>query len=61
MSEPVRIHLERQFPVPLPEGFDYITDPVNWPQYWPRLVRISPGSRWRRPGDRAKLAPRMLA
>jgi hypothetical protein len=44
----------------LREGFDYITDPVKWPEYWPGLVAIDPGSRWRRPGDRARLTFRMM-
>ena len=42
------------------EGFDYITDAANWPEYWPGLVAIEPGSRWRRPGDRARLSLRMM-
>jgi hypothetical protein len=56
----VRIEAERQFPVSLREGFDYITDPAHWPEYWPRFVRLDPGSRWREPGDRARLTLRML-
>jgi len=60
MTRPVRIELSRRFGVPLREGFDYITDPSNWPRYWPDLVRIEPGSRWREPGDRARLALRLL-
>ena len=24
---------------------------ANWPEYWPGLVRVEPGSRWREPGD----------
>jgi uncharacterized protein YndB with AHSA1/START domain len=60
MTTPIRIELERRLPVTVQDGFDYITDPVNWPEYWPRLVRISSASRWREPGDRARLALRML-
>lgn len=60
MTQPVRIELNRRFSVPLREGFDYITDPNNWPQYWPDLVRIEPGLRWREPGDRARLVLRLL-
>jgi Polyketide cyclase / dehydrase and lipid transport len=60
MTRPVRIELSRRFSVPLREGFDYITDPNNWPQYWPDFVRIEPGSRWREPGDRAWLVLRLL-
>ena len=60
MTQPVRIEVSRRFRVPLREGFDYITDPNNWPQYWPDLVRIEPGSRWQEPGDRARLVLRLL-
>jgi hypothetical protein len=56
----VRIAVERRFAIPVREGFDYITDPANWPEYWPRLVSIAPGARWRDPGDRATLTLRML-
>ncbi len=43
------------------QGFlDYITDPANWPEYWPRLVRNDPASRWRDPGDQARVTLRML-
>jgi uncharacterized protein YndB with AHSA1/START domain len=56
----VRIEVERQFEVSVQEGFDYITDPANWPQYWPRFVRLDPDSRWGEPGDRARLTLRML-
>jgi hypothetical protein len=60
MSVPVRLELGRRFPVSLREGFEYITDLTNWPEYWPRLVRIEPGSRWRESGDRTRLSLRML-
>lgn len=60
MSAPVRIEVVGRFPVALREGFDYITDLAHWPEYWPRFVRIDPRSRWREPGDRARLALRML-
>ena len=60
MTTPIRIELERRLPVPVRDGFDYITDPANWPEYWPRLVRISSAGRWREPGDRASLVLHML-
>ena len=60
MTQPVRIEMNRRFGVTVRDGFDYITDPNNWPQYWPDLVRIEPGSRWREPGDRARLVLRLL-
>ena len=56
----VRIELERRLPIGVHDGFDYITDPGNWPEYWPRLVRIASARRWREPGDRARLVLRML-
>jgi hypothetical protein len=56
----VRIAARRRFDIPLREGFDYVTDPGNWPQFWPDLVRLEPGSRWRAPGDRARLVLRLL-
>jgi uncharacterized protein YndB with AHSA1/START domain len=56
----VRIEAQRRFPVPIHEGFDYITDPARWPEYWPRFVRLDPSSRWRSPGDRARITLRML-
>ena len=57
----VRIEVQHRFGVAVREGFDYITEPANWPAYWPRFVRLDPGSRWRAPGDRARLTLRMLA
>jgi uncharacterized protein YndB with AHSA1/START domain len=56
----VRIEVQRRFPVSIEEGFDYITDPARWPEYWPRFVRLDPSSRWRSPGDRARITLRML-
>jgi hypothetical protein len=56
----VRIDIEHRFSVSVHEGFDYITDPANWPAYWPRFVRLDPASRWRTPGDRARITLRML-
>jgi uncharacterized protein YndB with AHSA1/START domain len=60
MIPPIRIEVERRLPVSVHDGFDYITDPANWPEYWPRLVRITSATRWREPGDRARLVLRML-
>jgi Polyketide cyclase / dehydrase and lipid transport len=57
----VRIEVERWFEVSVREAFNYITDPANWPEYWPRFVRLAPDSRWREPDDRARLTLRMLA
>jgi hypothetical protein len=64
MSKPprgaIRVELAHRFEVGLREGFDYITDLRNWPEYWPDLVRVEPGSRWSEPGDHARLVLRLL-
>jgi hypothetical protein len=60
MTSPIHIEVEQRLPVSVHDGFDYITDPINWPEYWPRLVRITSARRWREPGDRACLVLRML-
>ena len=56
----VEIELSRRLPVPAADGFAYITDPRNWPDYWPRLVRVVAAERWREPGDHAALVLRLL-
>ena len=56
----VRVELRHRFPRALHDGFDYIVEPRNWPEYWPGLVRVEPGSRWRAPGDRARVVMRLL-
>jgi hypothetical protein len=60
MTAPIRIEVDHRLPVSVRDGFHYITDPANWPEYWPRLVRITSASRWREPGDRAYLVLRIL-
>jgi uncharacterized protein YndB with AHSA1/START domain len=60
MASAVRIEASGRFAVSRQEGFDYITDPANWPQYWPDFVRLEAGSRWREPGDRARIVVRFL-
>lgn len=60
MAAPVRVEIEHRFPVSVRDGFDYITNPDNWPEYWPGLVRMTSSGRWREPGDRAGLVLRML-
>jgi hypothetical protein len=57
----VRIEVDHRFDVSVREGFDYITEPANWPAYWPRFVRLDRRSRWRAPGDQARITLRMLA
>ena len=56
----MRVEASRRFPVPVREGFDYITDQSNWAEYWPGLVRIEPGSRWSAPGDMTRIVVRLL-
>jgi uncharacterized protein YndB with AHSA1/START domain len=56
----MRIEAERRFPVSVRDGFEYITDQANWPEYWPNLVRIEPGSRWGEPGDVTRMVLRVL-
>lgn len=34
----VRIELQHHFDVDRTTGFDYVTDPANWPAYWPGLL-----------------------
>jgi hypothetical protein len=36
----IRIERSTVFPVSPEVGFDYITKPTNWPEYWPDLVGI---------------------
>jgi hypothetical protein len=56
----MRLELTHHFAIPLRNGFDYIVEPRNWPEYWPGLMRVQPGSRWREPGDRALVTMRLL-
>lgn len=56
----MRVERERTFGVTVEQGFAFITDPANWPRYWPDLVRVEPGSRWREPGDEARVVTKLL-
>lgn len=56
----MRVELTHRFAIPLRDGFDYIIAPRNWSEYWPGLIRVQPGSRWRAPGDRARVVMRLL-
>ncbi len=60
MSGVIHIEAGRSFPVSARDGFDYITDPRNWIEYWPRAVSVDPDTRWRQPGDHARVVLRML-
>jgi uncharacterized protein YndB with AHSA1/START domain len=57
----VRIEASRTLPLDREAGFDYITNPANWPRFWPDLVDI-PGlerARWEQPGDTMRLRMRL--
>ena len=41
MTAPIRIEAQHRLPVSVHDGFEYITDPNNWLEYWPRLVRLA--------------------
>ena len=57
----VRIEASSTFSVEREAGFDYITDPTNWPQFWPDLVDIPDLGRakWQEPGDTMRLRMRL--
>ena len=57
----VRIEASRIFSVDQEAGFDYITDPANWPQFWADLVDIPDlgRARWQQPGDTMRLRMRL--
>ena len=58
----IRRERSRFYPVPRDRAFAYITDPRNWPEYWPDLVAVEDAgeSRWREPGDTMRLRMRLL-
>ena len=56
----VRVEASRRFAVPVDQGFAYITNVDNWPQFWPGFVRLDPTSRWGGVGDTARLVTRLL-
>jgi hypothetical protein len=37
----VRLEASRSFAIGRAAAFDYITNPGNWPQYWPGLVAVA--------------------
>jgi hypothetical protein len=55
----IRVEAGSRFPVSVPEGFDYITNPRNWLDYWPRAISVEPGARWERPDDHARVVLRL--
>ena len=59
----MRIERSSTFPVDREVGFDYITDPANWPRFWAGLVDIPDlgrrRARWQEPGDTMRLRMRL--
>jgi hypothetical protein len=49
-----------RFDGPVERGFAFITDPANWPSYWPGFVHLEEGSRWQEPGDTARIVTRLV-
>jgi hypothetical protein len=56
----VRIESAHRYDVPVERGFAFITNPANWPTFWPGFVRLEPGASWRAPGDTARMVIRIL-
>jgi hypothetical protein len=56
----IRLEQERRYGVARDAAFEYVTDPRNWPAFWPDLAGIDdPEARWRRPGDTMRLRMRL--
>ena len=58
----IRLERSRFYPASRETAFAYITDPRNWPEYWPDLVAVvdPEQARWREPGDTMRLRMRLL-
>jgi hypothetical protein len=58
----VRIEVSHTFPVSVTQAFSFITDMINWPEYWPDFIRIENPSaaRWSSPGDKATVVIKLL-
>jgi hypothetical protein len=54
----IRAEAGTRLPVSARDGFNYITDPRRWLEFWPRAVSVDPDTRWQRPGDRARVVLR---
>lgn len=61
MRVTVRIQAASTFSVDREVGFDYITDPTKWPEFWPDLVDIPDldRARWQAPADTMRLRMRL--
>lgn len=55
-----RLEAAHRYEVSVERGFTFITDPANWPRFWPGYVRLEQGSRWGATGDTARLVTRLL-
>ena len=57
----IRLEQRRWYPVGREAAFDYITDPHNWPDYWPNLVSVADldRARWQQPGDTMRVRMRL--
>jgi hypothetical protein len=60
MTAMKRIEKSQRFEVPVERGFAFVTDPANWPAFWPGFVRLEEGSRWGAVRDTARLVTRLL-
>ena len=55
-----RVEAARRYDVPVERGFAFITNPENWPTFWPGYVRLEEGSSWGASGDTARLVTRLF-
>ena len=55
-----RVEAAHRYDVPVERGFGFVTDPANWPRFWPGYVRVDEGARWAAPGDVARLTTRLV-
>ena len=56
----MRVELTHHFASPLRDGFDYIIEPRNWPEYWPGPDPRGAGIALAGAGDRARVMMRLL-
>ena len=55
-----RVEAAHRYDVAVERAFAFITNMANWSKYWPGYVRLREDSRWKAPGDRARLFTRLL-
>ena len=56
----LRVEREHRFDASVEDGFAYITNPANWPEYWPGFVRMERESKWNAPGDESTIVVKLL-